>query len=263
MLRCSARTGEGMPSSRRCCGEGPRCSSASPVWASRRSVNALSPGIDLRVGDMSPKHDRGNPHDQSSPCSCRWRRACASSTRRACASWSSPTSCPEEIGFHFREFAPLHAVVQLPALPARRRAAAARWPRRVERGESIPTATRATCGSCRSCARRGGSRAWMSTRSRCWSSRACWTSWPGSARARRARRSCARRSILTDREALDDLLGLALEFRAMIESGHPLPGIRLSRASSERRPAPRKGGPPARGRGAGRARAGGSSRRSR
>ena len=60
-------------------------------------LNALSPGLDLRVGVLSVKHDRGN-HTTNFSILITLERACASSTRRACGSSSWPTCFPRRSG---------------------------------------------------------------------------------------------------------------------------------------------------------------------
>jgi ribosome biogenesis GTPase len=105
VLSCSALTGQGI-------GElAETLRSRTAVFVGQSGVgkssllNALAPGIDLRVGDLSKKHDRGNHTTNFSvllPLQAGLRIIDTPGIREL----ELAEVLPEEVGFHFRDFTP-------------------------------------------------------------------------------------------------------------------------------------------------------------
>jgi ribosome biogenesis GTPase len=105
VLPCSTRTGEGL-------GElAGMLRGRTAVFVGQSGVgkssllNALAPGVDLRVGELSQKHDRGNHTTNFSvllPLESGLRIIDTPGIREL----ELAEVLPEEVGFHFRDFAP-------------------------------------------------------------------------------------------------------------------------------------------------------------
>ncbi len=105
VLSCSARTGEGVSALAE------TLSGRTAVFVGQSGVgkssllNVLAPGIDLRVGELSQKHDRGNHTTNFSvllPIGNGLRIIDTPGIREL----ELAEVLPEEVGFHFRDFAP-------------------------------------------------------------------------------------------------------------------------------------------------------------
>jgi ribosome biogenesis GTPase len=105
VLSCSARTGDGMSEL------AARLAGTTAVFVGQSGVgkssllNALAPGIGLRVGDLSQKHDRGNHTTNYSillPLQTGLRIIDTPGIREL----ELADVLPEEVGFHFRDFTP-------------------------------------------------------------------------------------------------------------------------------------------------------------
>ena len=68
-------------------------------------LNALSPGLDLRVGSLSVKHDRGN-HTTNFSVLVRLDTGLRVIDTPGVRELELADVLPEEIGFHFRDFVP-------------------------------------------------------------------------------------------------------------------------------------------------------------
>ncbi len=102
---CSALTGEGIAELAALLGGKTAVFVGQSGVGKSSLINALSPGLELRVGDLSQKHDRGNHTTNFSvllPLASGLRIIDTPGVREL----ELAEILPEEIGFHFREFAP-------------------------------------------------------------------------------------------------------------------------------------------------------------
>ena len=224
---CSARTGEGLARARAAL-DGTTAVFVGQSGVGKSSLlNALSPGLGSASGSCPQKHDRGN-HTTNFSALLLLDGGLRIIDTPGVRELELADVLPEEVGFPFPGLHPAHASRARTSPACTPTSRTARWPRPWRAGRSIPTATRATCGSSRSCRRCREAGPWMSTRL------ALLEFSRGRRRAGRAvrepagrARSCAgRRSSSSRGEAVDEPLGLALEFRAILEIG-----IRASRDS--------------------------------
>ena len=81
-------------------------------------LNALSPGLGQRVGVISQKHNRGN-HTTNFSSLFVTAGGLRIIDTPGVRELEIADVLPDEVGFHFRDFLPLHAAVLLSALPAR------------------------------------------------------------------------------------------------------------------------------------------------
>jgi ribosome biogenesis GTPase len=105
VLSCSARNGEGLPELIDVI-RGRTAVFVGQSGVGKSSLlNALSPGLGLRVGDLSQKHDRGNHTTNYSilvPLDSGLRIIDTPGVREL----ELADVLPDEVGFHFRDFAP-------------------------------------------------------------------------------------------------------------------------------------------------------------
>jgi ribosome biogenesis GTPase / thiamine phosphate phosphatase len=105
VLACSARSGAGLDELRS------RLAGKTAVFVGQSGVgkssllNALSPGLDLRVGMLSVKHDRGN-HTTNFSMLLRLDEGLRIIDTPGVRELELADVLPEEIGFHFRDFTP-------------------------------------------------------------------------------------------------------------------------------------------------------------
>ncbi len=78
---------------------------ANPGVGKSSLLNALAPGLDLRVGSLSMKHDRGN-HTTNFSILVRLDTGLRIIDTPGVRELELADVLPEEIGFHFRDFAP-------------------------------------------------------------------------------------------------------------------------------------------------------------
>jgi ribosome biogenesis GTPase len=105
VLSCSARTGDGMKEL------ADRLSGTTAVFVGQSGVgkssllNVLAPGIELRVGDLSQKHDRGN-HTTNYSILLPLKNGLRIIDTPGIRELELAEVLPEEVGFHFRDFTP-------------------------------------------------------------------------------------------------------------------------------------------------------------
>jgi ribosome biogenesis GTPase / thiamine phosphate phosphatase len=105
VISCSARSGEGIAGLRSFI-EGKTAVFVGQSGVGKSSLlNALSPGLDLRVGNLSIKHDRGN-HTTNYSILVRLDTGLRIIDTPGVRELELADVLPEEIGFHFRDFAP-------------------------------------------------------------------------------------------------------------------------------------------------------------
>ena len=105
VLSCSARTGEGMRELAAILRDRTAVFVGQSGVGKSSILNVLAPGLDLRVGDLSQKHDRGNHTTNFSvllPLETGLRIIDTPGIREL----KLAEVLPEEVGFHFRDFAP-------------------------------------------------------------------------------------------------------------------------------------------------------------
>ena len=105
VLTCSARTGEGLDSVRKA------LSGTTAVFVGQSGVgkssllNALSPRLDLRIGDLSQKHNRGN-HTTNFSVLLTLEDGLRIVDTPGVRELELAEVLPAEVGFHFRDFIP-------------------------------------------------------------------------------------------------------------------------------------------------------------
>ncbi|HET6452359.1 MAG TPA: ribosome small subunit-dependent GTPase A [Spirochaetia bacterium] len=105
VLACSARTGEGLDLLRREL-EGRTAVLVGQSGVGKSSLlNALSPGLDLRTGDLSHKHNRGN-HTTNYSVLLFVESGLRIVDTPGVRELELAEILPEEVGFHFRDFIP-------------------------------------------------------------------------------------------------------------------------------------------------------------
>jgi len=105
VLSCSARTGEGVRELAAILRDRTAVFVGQSGVGKSSILNVLAPGLDLRVGDLSQKHDRGNHTTNFSvllPLETGLRIIDTPGIREL----ELAEVLPEEVGFHFRDFAP-------------------------------------------------------------------------------------------------------------------------------------------------------------
>ncbi len=106
VLRCSATTGEGVPALAKAL-QGSTAVLVGQSGVGKSSLlNALSPGLDLRIGALSSKYDRGNHTTIVSVLYVAGGGLRLIDTPGV-RELEIADVLPEEIGYHFREFGPL------------------------------------------------------------------------------------------------------------------------------------------------------------
>ena len=105
MLRCSARTGEGIAGLTAAL-EGRTAAFVGQSGVGKSSLlNALSPGLEQRVGGLSQKHNRGN-HTTNFSILLTLKPGLRIVDTPGVRELELADVLPEEVGFHFRDFTP-------------------------------------------------------------------------------------------------------------------------------------------------------------
>jgi ribosome biogenesis GTPase len=104
--RCSARTGQGIPELASLLAGSTTVLVGQSGVGKSSLLNALSPGLALRVGELSAKHNRGN-HTTNVSILLSTGEGLRLIDTPGVRELELADILPEEIGFHFREFIPL------------------------------------------------------------------------------------------------------------------------------------------------------------
>jgi ribosome biogenesis GTPase len=130
---CSARTGDGIEELVRAL-SGKTAAFVGQSGVGKSSIlNALEPGLGLRTGEISAKHDRGN-HTTNFSVLLRLANGLSVIDTPGIREMEIADILPEELAYSFREFSPLAAHCEVPVCPHEEEPGCA-VRRAVERGE--------------------------------------------------------------------------------------------------------------------------------